>query len=549
MKKSLSILFALGLLFGAQTAFAASSGTLVSDSSEVNVHADAVLSQFVLYTDYTEEAADSTTDDVPLGNFPVVYIGSNSPFDEIMFNLTTPGSSTRSSTTCVKPTECHHFDLDYYNGVSSSWESLSYTDNTNSFQTSGANSWEFTAPNAWSSALNTNTTIEGQTLYWVKISMNSNTTLGDTAYADEIALRAYNTKVTVKDELGGTIDELVSEDFDVSGGTSNELAAWRSLGTGVYELALDAGLADSNYALEVAQSGYVDTSTDTGTLGTSQTALTLTMDYAHRINVTDDAGAALTPSAVKIGSTTCTISGSSAYCAAGTSDDGSLFSTGTVTVSASGYETKTKTLAGQRDSSADAQVLTTVALTALSCDVPFMDIYGHWAEGYIGQLFCDGTVQGRDATHYVPNENVTRAEFLKIALLNAGFSVDGSTGEDFSDVSTGDWFYEYVSYGADHNYIEGYSDGSFQPNSPINRAEALVILMRIAGESSSSVSSSWSEFSDVSYKDWFAYAVKIAADNGIVEGYDDGSFRPGNEITRAEVSAMAVRTYNVYYAP
>lgn len=730
MKKFLPILAVVAMLFGVQPVFAASTGVLVSGSSSVNAYPDAVLSYLMSYSDYTADAANSTADDVPLGSLSKTYIGSNSPFDSILFDITTAGSSTRTTISCPMFTQCHHFDLEYYNGLTSTWDSLSYTDNTNSFQTAGENSWTFDLPAAWDDSSNTKTTVDGHTLYWVRIGINSNTSSASTAYAAEIALRSYNVEVSVVEELGNAISNLVSEDFTVTGGTSNSIAGWRDMGTGIYQLALDEGLSDGNYNIAVGESGYVDSSVSSGVLSTVQKELALTMDYGHRINVTNASGVALAPSSVKIGSESCTISGTSAYCAVSTASDGTSSGVADVTVSASGYDTKTQVLSDQRDSGSDVQVQTTVALTASSssstawgtlklyvenengaalsnldesafsvsdgsdnaihsfsntgsgnyelqlatgnsdnnytlsvvkdgyvadtfstgeistgtstasvelafgyvvnvkdengnsvndagvkagdlltncsymsggnygcavplgetgysyrvskdgymtvndnfssdrtsnsdaqktanvslellpvtCSVPFTDTYGHWAEGYIEQLFCRGVVIGRDSNSYVPNDYVTRAEFLKIALLNAGFTVMGSTGEDFNDVSTGDWFYEYVSYGANEGYIEGYEDGGFHPNDSINRAEALVILMRIAGESSATVSESWSDFTDVSSDDWFAYAVKIAADEGIVEGYDDGSFKPGNSITRAEVAAMAVRTYDFYYA-
>jgi hypothetical protein len=730
MKKFLPVLALAAMLFGVQPVFAISTGVLVSGNSSVNAYPDAVLAYLMSYSDYTSDAANSTADDVPLGSLSKTYIGSNSPFDLILFDITTAGSSTRSTVSCPMFTQCHHFDLEYYNGLTSTWDALTYTDNTNSFQTVGENSWTFDLPTAWDDSSNTKTTVDGHTLYWVRIGINSNTSSASTAYAAEIALRSYNVEMSVVEELGTAMGGLVSEDFTVTGGTSNSVAGWRDMGAGVYQLALDEGLSDGNYTIAAGEIGYVDSSVSSGVLSTVQKELALTMDYAHRINVTNSSGIALAPSSVKIGSDSCTISGTSAYCAVSTSADGTSSGLADVTVSASGYDTKTQALSGQRDDRSEIQVQTTVALTAssssstawgtlklyvenengaaltsldesafsvsdgsdnaihsfsntgsgnyelqlatgnsdnnyqvtveksayvsttfasgeistgtisvsvaldfgyivnvedengnnvsdasvlagdqtttcsymgggdygcpvplsetdysyrvskdgymtvndnfssdrtgnsdaqrsanvslellpVSCSVPFTDTYGHWAEGYIEQLFCREVVIGRDSNSYVPNDYVTRAEFLKIALLNAGFTVDGSTGENFNDVSTGDWFYEYVSYGANEGYIEGYEDGGFHPNDSINRAEALVILMRIAGESSATVSSSWSDFTDVSSDDWFAYAVKIAADKGIVEGYDDGSFKPGNSITRAEVAAMAVRTYDSYYA-
>ncbi|MEK9159629.1 MAG: S-layer homology domain-containing protein [Patescibacteria group bacterium] len=730
MKKLITLLGFVTYIFGANTAFAIGVGLVSANNEDVNVYPDGVFLDGILETSWTTDASDLDADDVPLPTkdsmvTEVLYIGSNTVFDIIDFDITTAGVS---SSTCVV---CHHYTAEYYDGGTSDWETLSYTDNTNNFETVGEGTWEFDVPAAWDSAAG-KTTVDGQTLYWMRLTPRSTTTITSSADAGEIALRAYNVELTLEDELGGPMEGFVSEDFTVSAGTSNDVAGFRDMEDGVYQFALDTGLSDNNYRITANENGYVDEVINTGVLASIKKTLSGEMQFAHKITIIDnDTVDPITPDTVSIGSVSCTISTSTAYCPASTTQDGTSTDVESVTVTKSGYESRTTVLSSDRDIDADSQVTTSVALTetvatadpteanltinvtdedgdaitsllegdfdvsggtsnaihaftnsgsgnyvlSLSidnsdnsyeievsedgyvaedvttgemtgdgsksvsldfgykltvldedgdtvsgasvkagddygtscsylgagvygcavpvgdtdldykvtlsdyeteygefnsartdhtdaqvsesvsltvgesdCDTDFDDIYGHWAEDYITELYCRGVVNGLDDDTFGPSNYASRAEFLKMALLNAGYDVDGASGESFSDVSSGDWFYEYVSFGVEEDIIEGYSDDTFRPNNQINRAEALVITMRIAGIDEYDVDSDWDEFDDVDDDDWYAYAVETAADEGIVEGYSDGDFKPGNPITRAEVAAISVRTYDEYYA-
>lgn len=545
MRKALSLFISVAFFVSTPLAMAITTGALVSDEARANVYPDGVYWDSLIDADQTDEAAESTVDDVylPTVNMvtEVLYIGSNTIFDEIMFDISTAGESSRI---CVFTT-CYHYDLEYYNGSTSSWETLSYTDTTNNFETEGIGSWTFDIPEAWYDDDSKNT-VYGQTLFWVRITPDEDATITTPADAAEIALHAYNFELTVSDELGNPMEDFEEGDFVIEGGTSNDMDGIRNLGDGVYQLALDAGLTDSNYDVSVHQTGYVNEVASTGVLASIQKSEDIEVQFTHVISITDQEGDGLTPDEVSVGSTECTISGSRAYCPLSASDDNS---DADVRVEKSGYYTVESALSASRETKYDVQVETEVELTVdpTACVSGFEDIYGHWAEDYIEDLYCRGVVNGKDEDTFEPSGNATRAEFLKMSLLNAGYDVEGATGAEFSDVSTGDWFYEYVAFGAEEGFIEGYEDGTFRPNDPINRAEAVVITMRIAGIAEYEVDEDWDEFDDVSSEDWFAYAVEVAADEGIVEGYDDGDFRPGNEITRAELAAIVVRAYEAYY--
>lgn len=184
----------------------------------------------------------------------------------------------------------------------------------------------------------------------------------------------------------------------------------------------------------------------------------------------------------------------------------------------------------------------------IECEDPFTDTAGNFAEQSICILYDEGIVQGRSASTYEPSASITRAEFLKIALLNAGLTITPDSSVTYNDVEESDWYYSYITYATVEGYVEGYDDGGFHPNDEINRAEAMVMMMRIAGVEEGDVTvEDASNFSDVGDDDWFAWAVVEAEENRISEGYEDGTFRPGNSITRAEVAVIARRMWYVYF--
>lgn|GEM_PF-4306152 len=185
----------------------------------------------------------------------------------------------------------------------------------------------------------------------------------------------------------------------------------------------------------------------------------------------------------------------------------------------------------------------------LNCKSPFDDIRGHWAEDAICELWKMDVVDGRDHDDFNPNDEITRAEFLKMALLAADYDVNEmDSGDIFSDVSEDDWFYEYVTYAAFKGYVHGYDDGTFQPNDEITRAEALVLIMRIADEELWDFNDRDINFDDVDEDDWFAYAVVIADREGIIQGdRHNDDFDPNDDLTRAESAVMVRRAWYAFY--
>ena len=96
-----------------------------------------------------------------------------------------------------------------------------------------------------------------------------------------------------------------------------------------------------------------------------------------------------------------------------------------------------------------------------------------------------------------------------------------------------------IRYLADKKIIGGYADGSFRPSNSVNRAEFIKIVVgaKLGYEPSGSASNC---FTDVKASDWFAPYVCYAKNNGIIGGYSDGSFKPGNTINLAEAAKIVV---------
>lgn len=148
--------------------------------------------------------------------------------------------------------------------------------------------------------------------------------------------------------------------------------------------------------------------------------------------------------------------------------------------------------------------------------------------------YSDGTVR--------PNGKITRAEVATIffRLLDDDTRAKyWSSKNDFSDVSADKWYNNAVSTLCNMGVIGGYADGTFRPDAPISRAEFAKIAVSFTQNTGSAT---YNYFTDVKPTDWFAPYVTAAKDAGLIEGYSDGSFKPESEITRAEACAIVNRT-------
>lgn len=146
----------------------------------------------------------------------------------------------------------------------------------------------------------------------------------------------------------------------------------------------------------------------------------------------------------------------------------------------------------------------------------------------------DGTVR--------PGANITRAEVATIffrLLTDETRESYWSQSSGFTDVASEAWYNNAVSTLTRAGILDGYEDGSFRPNASITRAEftkiAVSFFKHVGGASSN-------PFNDVPDSAWYAEFVKAAAELGLIDGYEDGTFRPNAPITRAEACTIVNRT-------
>ena len=104
----------------------------------------------------------------------------------------------------------------------------------------------------------------------------------------------------------------------------------------------------------------------------------------------------------------------------------------------------------------------------------------------------------------------------------------------FTDVNEGDWFYDVVLYAYDNGLMTGVSATEFAPNQTTTRGMIVSMLARLEGVTSAEDAS----FADVAANDWYATAVNWAASVGVVNGYEDNTFRPNAPITREQMAAI-----------
>lgn len=135
---------------------------------------------------------------------------------------------------------------------------------------------------------------------------------------------------------------------------------------------------------------------------------------------------------------------------------------------------------------------------------------------------------------FQPEASMTRAEAAQMfhnLLEKKSYEIT----KNFSDIPASGWYTTAVNTMGSLGVVSGYEDGTFRPNEPITRAEFVSMAVKFL---ESPQASTENKFTDVSAEDWFWNAVQAAVEEGWISGYEDGSFRPNRNITRAEVASI-----------
>ena len=138
-----------------------------------------------------------------------------------------------------------------------------------------------------------------------------------------------------------------------------------------------------------------------------------------------------------------------------------------------------------------------------------------------------------------PQNGITRAEVATIffrLLTDETRNANSTKTNSYSDVAAGAWYNHAVSTLSAMGIVKGDSQGKFNPNAPITRAEFAAIAARFDDKANTTAV----DFSDIA-SHWAKNEISAAANNGWINGYTDGTFRPNNKITRAEAMMLVNR--------
>ena len=177
------------------------------------------------------------------------------------------------------------------------------------------------------------------------------------------------------------------------------------------------------------------------------------------------------------------------------------------------------------------------------------DVDGHWAQEDVNDMASRLVVDGVGDNLFSPDTDITRAEFAAILVRALGL-LRGVGEVSFIDVSSEEWYCEYIQTAVYYGLVLGYDEDYFGPNDAITREQAMTMLTRAMGVTGLDASSATDALEDIlsvftDYKELSDYAVPGAAscvNAGIIVGLDDGStLSPKTYITRAQAAATVRR--------
>ncbi|MFC0214653.1 S-layer homology domain-containing protein [Paenibacillus chartarius] len=182
----------------------------------------------------------------------------------------------------------------------------------------------------------------------------------------------------------------------------------------------------------------------------------------------------------------------------------------------------------------------------------FTDIDGHWGKKYIEYLGKNGLANGKSDGRYEPDAQLTRAELS--AMIAASMKLDTSVTSAvyFSDVKKDDWYTGSVNASASAGIVNGYEDGTFQPNRSVSREELAAIVVRALEASHIAVKPDeagqaelMSDLKDAGKLSWSKESVAAMLNGNLMSTNDAGLFEPDSPTTRAQAAAVISRFYSL----
>ena len=179
--------------------------------------------------------------------------------------------------------------------------------------------------------------------------------------------------------------------------------------------------------------------------------------------------------------------------------------------------------------------------------IAFVDVAdSHWAYNNVKTAVMRNWFNGTSKTTFAPDTQMTRAMLVTVLSRLADFDVDNKT-HAYTDVAADAWYAPYVNFAYNAGIIDG--TGKFRPDEPATREEMADMLYRMtfAQYKCDNYNGAFLSFTDAaSVSAEHAAGIAFALDNGIISGYPDGSVKPKNGATRAEVATMMKRFADYY---
>lgn len=148
-------------------------------------------------------------------------------------------------------------------------------------------------------------------------------------------------------------------------------------------------------------------------------------------------------------------------------------------------------------------------------------------------------ISGQGEGLFCPTDSLTRAQAATILSTLLDTDTTGPVSAEFSDVKSTAWYYEYISLLASYGIVNGYEDGTFRPNNLVTRAEFITMLVNVTG-----VTGVGSGFTDIA-SHWAREYIEAASRQGWISGYEEAdgtfTFRPQRYISRAEAVTVVNR--------
>lgn len=173
-------------------------------------------------------------------------------------------------------------------------------------------------------------------------------------------------------------------------------------------------------------------------------------------------------------------------------------------------------------------------------EVELSDIAGHWAEANIREAVGLGIVKGYTDGTFQPDAHVSRAEFT-VMLMQAIGAEEAGAQLDFTDgASIEPWAQQAVAQAVAAGILRGYEDGSFRPNAKLQRAEMAAMIAKAAGITLDPTAVT--QFADDALIPvWAKGAIAALQAQGLVQGDASNAYHPGGQTTRAEAVAVLLR--------